>query len=178
MVIIAVVVMCLLGIGIYRAQKIPFLINKNLSMSVTNLKLYTFQPIYLWAYEKNGGVFVKSLYIGKWNMPYLATLWISGDYLGKRLEPVPYAKDGKKAGELGDVVAVMQRYKFGNRIRVEYVTGEVVPGLTSVVDERFCEQSPRVCQLNEIVKNGAGKYARMPFVLPVPVLAIMAELEL
>lgn len=184
MIVIGVLVAGSLGMGVSGLMRVPFYVDKGQSMSVTNLKLYAFQPVYLWSFEKKGGVFVKAFYLGKWNLPRVADLWISGEHDGMKLNPAPYVKDKKRAGELARAADFEGQYKFGDRIRVDYVTGAVEEKLAVIRDDKFCEYSPRVCQVQEIARKNFPEYAKLSsrgwlsWKTPLPVLGIDSDLEL
>lgn len=176
------VIVCIY-LGINKLSQTPFFVNKGLVMGITNMKLYTFQPVYLWSYERNNGLYIKAFYLSKWYIPWLVDLWLSGDRDEIKLEKTVFVDENNKVEQINDFKSVQQKLKFGHRFRVEYVTGVEEYGLTTQPMTEFCKETPRICQIQEFVRGNMDKYSAfsngglISTNTPLPVLGILMKLE-
>ena len=173
-----------IGVGMARMNQRPFFIDENIGIGGLHTKIYGFQPYYLYSYERDGGLFVKVFYLqNKW-LPKLLTLWLSGDYKGENLKPVDLVEENKVNTTLASREGVKRQLKFGQRINVWYVTGEKLGLSMAEEDRKICETSPRICQVNDWVKQKTETYSRfsrlgsIPWSVVLPVLTISNDLRL
>ena len=177
-----IILLVCLGVVFGRLNSIPFFVSKDESVSGLNSTLYYSQPLYLWSYAKDVGVFARVFYLRKSWMPAIGTLWLSGKHDGVEFEPVRYVTSGgQERTVITKAADLNSRVKKGSRIRAMYITGDKHQGLGRDPENNTCEVLPRICQIDTYMYGFQSVFAQIADTerLPIqymPVVVISSEI--
>ena len=126
-----------------------------------------FQPVYLFAFEKRGDLFLKVAYRDSNRRIKLMDVYL-GNINNVNVGLVPLVYDSDPTGiEVAKLADYQNNLKFGQRFLISYLrtvtrrsgTGSAdAAGFGELVVTRYCEVMPRVCDAASYVNSGPDSY--------------------